>query len=87
LNTTLEQEKRHRCGHVVAKKIKRGHVYETTCDRGGAMPMFTRPVTSMTRTRAQPRWFCSLHWPKHVSIAFDGAPLPQEEFAGIYRGR
>jgi hypothetical protein len=82
-NSTLE--KTHRCQHVIRKKIKRGRVYETYCERTGAMPMFTRAVTSKTRVRRQPRWFCNIHWPKHVEVRFDGAEANQQEFPGTLR--
>ena len=82
-----QQEARHRCGHVVRKKIKHGKVYETYCENGGAMPMFTRPVTSQTRTRPQPRWFCNIHWPRHVEVAFDGAPMERQDFPGVITHR
>ena len=76
-----QQEKMHSCGHVIRKKVRRGHVYEVICGRPGAQPAITVSLHT-PHTRPQPRWFCSIHWPKHKEVRFDGAPIEQRPFPG-----
>jgi hypothetical protein len=75
-----DQEYLHKCDHVV--RVVGTKRRKVRCLRPGAMPMITRSLLDVGPRYPQPRWLCSVHWPRHEEVRFDGKPQEQRPFPG-----